>query len=131
MVNSDKWKIYALVCPIENKIRYIGKSSNFKTRYRQHCQDFGNETYKKMWIQKLKNMSLIPILTILDTSNNEIEARIKENNEVIKNIETVYNIFMPGKNTPTVSDYRLTNNIKFDCEFDLKKSKTDKYNKIK
>jgi len=129
MVKQKEWIVYRLVCPISNKIRYIGKSSNPKTRYKQHIKDTGDETYKKMWIQKLKDMNLIPKMEIVSIHQNDIDARKKENNTVIENIETVYNIFMPGKNTPTVHDYRIINNIQFDCEFDIKPLKTDKYNK--
>jgi len=131
MVESDKWKIYGLVCPVSKKIRYVGKSSNYKTRYKQHLADIGDETYKKMWISSLKSKGLIPELVILDTASTEIEGRYAENKAVLANISTVYNIFMPAKLAPTCHDYRIKNNIMFDCEFDSKKLASDKYNKSK
>ena len=130
MVKQKVWVIYVLKCPLSNKIRYVGKSNNYKTRYKQHCKDFGTETYKKLWIKKLKNKGFVPILEILETSTNDIEARIKENDNTITHLNTVYNIFMPGKKQPTCSDYRKANKINFDCEFELKSFDTDKYNKL-
>lgn len=127
---EKKWVIYALTCPMSNKIRYIGKSNNFKVRYKQHLKDIGTETYKKLWIAKLKSQSLIPIPSILEVAETEIEARNLENKHVEANLATIYNIFMPGKKMPTCADYRKIKKIIFDCEFELMKMDTDKYNKL-
>ena len=126
---TGKFKIYGLVCPITNKIRYVGKSASFKTRYKQHCEDVGEETYKKKWIKKLRERNILPLLIILDSATTEIDARLLENENCVKHIKTIYNIFMPNKNAPTVSDFRKQNNIEFDFEFDKMEMDSDKYNK--
>lgn len=124
-----KFKIYALICPIDNKIRYIGKSANYKQRFKDHCKDIGDTTAKKIWITNLKNKGLIPILVILDSAKTEIEARVIENKNCVKNISTIYNIFMPEKNTPTINDYRKINKIELDGIIVNNKNST-KYDKI-
>jgi len=121
--------IYALICPISKKIRYIGKSVNPKRRYKEHLKDNGETSYKKKWITKLKNKGLIPYFKIIAQAENDIIGREKEHEFIEQNIETVYNIFMPQKKAPTVADYRILNNNTFDCEFKLQKFNTDKYNK--
>lgn len=126
---NPRWVIYALRCPRQGKIRYIGKSSNVKTRYKQHLKDAGTESYKKLWIQKLNENGLFPVLEIMDTATTEPEAREKENKHVGDHLGTVYNIFMPGKNTPTCHDTRADRGIPFDCEFQEKAFNTDKYNR--
>jgi len=128
---AKKFKIYALICPVDKKIRYIGKSANYKQRFKDHIKDIGDSTSKKVWISQLKSKGLIPILTILDESDFEVEARILENEKVVENIATVYNIFMPGKNTPTVNDYRNQNNIKIDLGINIKTKNSTKFDKIK
>jgi predicted GIY-YIG superfamily endonuclease len=126
---NPRWVIYALRCPLQGKIRYIGKSSNVKARYKQHLKDAGSKSYKKLWIQKLNERGLFPVLEIMDTATTEPEAREKENRHVANHLSTVYNIFMPGKNTPTCHDFRSDNNIEFDCEFEPREFDTDKFNR--
>ena len=58
--------IYGLFCPIENKIRYIGKSNNPKRRLKDHMYDFRTEYKKGRWIRSLKHQNLKPELVILD-----------------------------------------------------------------
>lgn len=59
--------IYALKDPINNSIRYIGQTSNIKTRFNNHLK--GNKyrkTHTTNWIQSLLNLELKPILIELD-----------------------------------------------------------------
>lgn len=127
---AKKFKIYALKCPIDGKIRYVGKSANFKQRFKDHLKDVGSSTSKKVWIDTLLKKGLKPILIILDESDSEDTARILENENCIKHIKTVYNIFMPGKNTPTVNDYRVINNIQTDLGVNVKSSNSTKFDKL-
>lgn len=122
--------VYALVCPLSGKVRYIGNSNNAKTRYKQHCKDIGDATYKKMWIRKLAEAGRVPIFRILVIVEPGSDGREDEQRMALAHIETIYNIFLPAKNTPTVSDYRAANGIAFDCEFEAAEFKTDKYNKL-
>jgi hypothetical protein len=70
--------IYALVCPIENSVRYIGKSVDVKNRYRQHLYRLkaGEGQYKVNWIKLLKEKNLKPELKIIGCFDlNEIDKK--------------------------------------------------------
>jgi len=59
--------IYALVEPVTEEIRYIGKTTNPKRRLIRHLSDARiNDSYKDKWLRKLKNQGLKPTLEILD-----------------------------------------------------------------
>lgn len=122
--------IYGLKCPVDGKMRYVGKSTNFQSRYKDHIKDIGDTTNKKLWIKKLSERKLLPIPVVLDFAYNQIEARKKENEQVLKYIKTVYNIFMPEKKAPTVSDWRKINKIIPDLEFDVNTINQTKYDKL-
>lgn len=106
--------IYVLICPIENKIRYVGKSKNPKTRYKQHLKDAEKKqnTKKQKWIRELKSKKLYPIIKIIDKEENEEKARILEEKNVIKNIDTIFNIHMPGRGSLSVAHFRDTGKLK-------------------
>ena len=71
--------IYVLKCPITNKIKYVGKSNNPKARYRNHLKKAHNKgTYKRNWINSLKNKGLKPVFEIIDEVNvNEWKEKEK------------------------------------------------------
>ena len=119
------YSIYYLICPVDGKVRYVGKSRNPKQRYKDHVADVGDTTGKKKWVTKLKSLGLTPVLKIVQQTNNLLIARELEQRHLIKNIGTVYNIFQPAKKTCTVNDYRVKNKIKPDLEF-ITISKYDK-----
>lgn len=101
--------IYALVCPVKKIIRYIGSTKNPKTRFKQHIKDaLNNRTDKQKWILSLKKTGDLPIISIIAETNNETLARQFEEENVIKNIATVFNIHLPGKNHGYVEQYRKT-----------------------
>lgn len=65
--------IYALVCPISDEIRYIGKANDPKKRFCSHLID-KRINHKNAWILSLKKQDRIPVLEILDqVSINEWE----------------------------------------------------------
>jgi hypothetical protein len=68
--------IYCLIDPIDNKIKYVGKSVNPKNRYRYHVNPHNTDTnkHKKNWINKLKTLGYKPEMFIID----EIECRDNE-----------------------------------------------------
>jgi hypothetical protein len=66
--------IYGLVDPINNEIKYIGKSNNVETRLKSHLyHSYKNEnkTYKERWICNLKKLNLKPNLIILKETNDK------------------------------------------------------------
>lgn len=61
--------IYGLVDPRNNQLRYIGKAKNPKQRLYYHLKEIENKvsyTHKEAWLKQLKNLSLDPILDILE-----------------------------------------------------------------
>lgn len=64
--------IYALICPIGMKIKYIGKTVNPKRRKREHFNIF-EKTRKGLWVKQLKKNNLYPIFKFLEYNgeNNE------------------------------------------------------------
>lgn len=68
--------IYSLSHPLTNEVRYIGKTINLKRRYRQHLYD-KRTTHKCNWIQSLKKEGLKPVLTIIETCDENWQDREK------------------------------------------------------
>lgn len=59
--------IYTLECPLNNEVRYIGKTNNLEVRFKNHINRSHNKsTHKTNWIESLKNQDLKPIIKILD-----------------------------------------------------------------
>jgi len=54
---------------------------------------------------------LLPIIKIITSCETDEIARIQEEKNVIKNINTVYNIHLPGKGNSTVEFYKKTGKI--------------------
>ncbi len=63
---QGKTFIYALVDPITERVRYIGKSDNPKKRMNSHLTDTRYSKHKVNWIQKLKRQGLVPLLLIIE-----------------------------------------------------------------
>ena len=63
--------IYCLIDPIDNQIRYVGKSVNPEKRYTYHINPHPTDTnkHKKNWINKLRDNDLLPELFIIDEIN--------------------------------------------------------------
>lgn len=60
-------KIYALIDPTDNQIRYVGKTIyNLSTRLSQHIRDKNNKTYKFKWINSLLNKNAKPKIVLIE-----------------------------------------------------------------
>jgi len=67
-----KTYIYILKDPTTNKIRYVGKSNNPKSRYSKHIKDSEKHkcnSHKENWIRKLLRENKKPILEIVESVN--------------------------------------------------------------
>ena len=59
--------IYALICPVDGSMKYVGKSNNPEKRLKDHLFDFRcMDLRKAQWIRMLKSVKKKPILIILD-----------------------------------------------------------------
>ncbi len=103
--------IYALISPINNKIRYIGKADNPKVRYNKHLSEcIKRRTYKECWIYGLLEMGIKPILKIIECIPMEKwEERetywIKYYKTTLTNIQDGGG-FSPMKNIETIEKMR-------------------------
>jgi len=79
--------IYGLICPLSNKIRYIGKSINPKQRFKKHINyEIKSDTHKARWLNKLIKQGLMPELVIIEeTSLDQWQEREKYWIEYYKN----------------------------------------------
>lgn len=66
-MRDDTCYIYLLRDPIDNEVKYIGKTNNLKVRLKAHLNParFKN-THKFNWIKKLRNKNLKPTLEIIE-----------------------------------------------------------------
>lgn len=74
-----KYKIYYLIDPRTNEIRYVGKTTKSLT-YRLingHMQDT-SKTHKTNWIKSLKKEGLMPIIELVETCDNEEKCNYLE-----------------------------------------------------
>lgn len=65
--------IYGLVCPVSNRIKYVGRSINPNVRYNAHCTTFFppcNRSSLQRWIWGLAQCEMKPYLVILQESLN-------------------------------------------------------------
>src|SRR5690606_31050931 len=69
--------IYALICPIEKVVKYIGNTKNPKSRYWQHVKKLDRQmTPKRIWLESLFKKNLLPEIQILaecETGDREME----------------------------------------------------------
>jgi hypothetical protein len=60
--------IYGLLCPVDNKVHYVGQSRQPVERLRQHLSDTSVSTKEKReWIRDLRAKGMSPELVILET----------------------------------------------------------------
>ena len=57
--------IYTLEHPLTNQVRYVGKTTNIKRRYKQHLYD-KRSTYKGCWVKSLRSEGLKPIIKVIE-----------------------------------------------------------------
>jgi len=91
--------IYGLFCPIDNELKYIGKSNDPISRFRKHRQMSDNNHLKNEWIKHLHDNGLKPILKLLEEVSIE-EWKQKEKIYITKHRETLLNI-CGGANGPS------------------------------
>lgn len=124
--------IYILRCPITGLARYVGNTNRPKERYKQHINDVKPPyTEKKLWLLWLRQQGRIPILEVVKNIEDPEDALRCENENMIANIRTIFNLYMAVHGTLTVSDYRIRNNIEYKPTFNNAENYTDRYNKIK
>lgn len=65
-----KTYIYSLICPLDGKVKYIGKANDPKGRFRKHKSlgdtNTGDNMAKNEWIKSLLDQGLSPLLEIIE-----------------------------------------------------------------
>lgn len=69
--------IYSLTDPFTNEIRYVGKTTNLKRRFRAHLnRSTSNKYHSAVWIKSLLNKGSEPIINVLEECDeNNWETR--------------------------------------------------------
>jgi predicted GIY-YIG superfamily endonuclease len=90
--------IYYLVCPIDGKVKYVGKTKNPKARYTMHIKKLDKtNTPKRQWLEQLFSKNLQPKLQIVQSFSDPELARQMEQWHVDLHSETTLNIHNPEK----------------------------------
>ncbi len=114
--------IYHLLDPRSKIVRYIGATSRPKMRLNQHIKDalkpkIKPKTKKQKWILELLENNMSPEIKIIGSEGDLSKARIVEEKEVMKHIDTIYNIHMPGKRHGLVIEYKKNGTLKAKNEY--------------
>lgn len=64
-MRAARYSIYALRCPVELTIKYVGSSQDLKQRYLGHIQNPRKAT--RQWIASLKSFGQLPIMEELES----------------------------------------------------------------
>ena len=96
---AKQYHVYHLVDPDTRAVRYVGKSTAPKGRYRVHCEESQarQNTDKKKWIAGLFAAGKAPVLVIVATYQTEDQARQRESEECHRHRATITNIHDPAK----------------------------------
>lgn len=84
----DKSYVYALLCPLEGNVRYVGRSHDPAKRYKQHIAlaDLPKDkplSARHRWIRELRDRDLEPELAILEVlERGEGERRYQHDRRV-------------------------------------------------
>lgn len=90
--------IYGLVCPLEDKVMYVGRTQYLRFRLKQHLDEAKSgkmKTRKSEWIRSLLLRGALPSMMIIDTCSQENSAETeaywirhyKSINPALKNFE--------------------------------------------
>ena len=71
MPHKDTYYIYGLVCPIRNKVFYVGRTVDLTKRFDMHCRDIKGNSEKQRWAKHLADRGLKPRLAVLDVLEAE------------------------------------------------------------
>ncbi len=69
-------KIYALVDPVTDAVRYVGKAVDVERRLRRHLKDArdGKRDHKSLWIASLLRQNLRPCVKILEECGDDWQS---------------------------------------------------------
>ncbi|KKL07243.1 hypothetical protein LCGC14_2587950 [marine sediment metagenome] len=78
-LKHDQYKVYLLVCPIDNTVKYIGCSTAPVFRFTQHFNEFKWNVEFTTWLRNLKMRDTTPILKVIASFKTKKLATKYEN----------------------------------------------------
>ena len=69
--------IYCLKHPLTNEIRYVGKTTSPKRRYKEHIYKLNKSDHKTNWVKLLLSAGLKPVMDILEECTDNWDEREK------------------------------------------------------
>lgn len=95
--------IYKLTDPRDGKARYVGKTSNYKRRYKQHLNHLDKlQTPKRKWIEELYSLGLKPQMVVIEQVKGDGREREQYWFDFYK--ATALNIHNPAKGLKSVKN---------------------------
>jgi hypothetical protein len=96
---AKQYSVYHLVDPETKAVRYVGKSTAPKARYKTHIEESKERqnTEKKACIYALMRSGKAPVLVIVAAYPSEEQARQRESHECHLHKATITNIHDPAK----------------------------------
>ena len=82
-IQNKRYCVYALLCPVELTVKYIGLTENLTRRESAHYMKGQQPTEKLDWILHLRSLKLRPIPIVLKEFNTKRIARIYESELII------------------------------------------------
>ena len=72
--------VYTLSDPRCGTVRYVGRSSNPTSRFKAHLKTYyySRTTAKEEWITELTAAGLVPTMTVIDSADDGVSIRQKE-----------------------------------------------------
>ena len=64
--NKNTTFMYILIDPLDNNVRYVGKSNNTVDRLNAHIKRLKGTTHKENWIRNLLSKNVKPIMEVID-----------------------------------------------------------------
>jgi len=73
MMSNEKYYVYCLVDPFNDKVRYIGITKNIESRFKQHIKESkrGNKNHRCNWIRSVLDKGELPKVCIIEEVNFE------------------------------------------------------------
>jgi len=104
-------EIYALIDPVTNEIKYIGKANDSQNRLKSHLRDSKTrDTPVYLWIRELIKQGLIPLIEILSIVENDqwVQEEIRLISEY-KGICSLLNVAVGGNEPYFSKEQRAIN----------------------
>lgn len=83
--------IYALYCPVDSIVKYIGLTTDINTRYYNHVRVKNKTDNKSLWVASLIKSGIYPIMVILNEYDNKRQAICAERKLICFLSETILN----------------------------------------